>query len=152
MLLPTPGKIWPLQAFDYPHNHKSCKAGDTRVIGMMLNAYMAGHPLRPSVEQLVDWVKNPETMTRGQRSALREFVDSWAFFDLWSFHFNSGCTMYEIARAMRVAGAMAPFPVHYINSLARGYVESGEGPDDIECVVRNARWGLGANSNWRGFI
>lgn len=150
MLIPTPGKIWPLEAFDYPQNHKTCEGGDTRVIGMMLNAYMAGHPLKPSVEQLFVWVKTPEIITRRQRAALREFFDSWAFFDLWSFYFNSGCTMYEIAKAMRVAGAMAPFPVHYINSLAKGYVESGEGPDDRECLVRNARWGLGAR--WRGFV
>lgn len=151
MLLPAPGKIWPLEAFDYPENHKSRKGGNPRIIGMMLNAYMAGHPLKPSVEEIVEWVKTPETISTRQRAALHEFGDSWAFFDLWSFHFNSGCTLYEIANAMRIAGAMAPLPVHYINSLARGYVESGEGPDDRACLVRNARRGIGCNTIWRGF-
>lgn len=151
MLLPSPGKIWPLETFDFPENHKSRTGGNPRVIGMMLNTYLAGHPLKPAVQEIVGWVRNPKFTTRSQRAALREFVDSWAFFDLWSFHFNSGCTMYEIANAMRIAGAMAPLPVHYINTLARGYVESGEGPDDRECLVRNARRGTGCGTNWRGF-
>lgn len=152
MLLPAHGKIWPLEAFDYPKNHEIPEDGDLRVIDLMLSTYMAGHPHKPTAKDLVLWVKNPDMLEPHQRAALREFVDSWTFFDIWTVYFNSGCSMYEIARAMRVAGAMAPRPVHFINSVAIGYSESGEGPDDRERMLHYTRFGIDPTSVWRGFL
>lgn len=152
MLLPAPGKIWPLEAFNYPKNHESHKDGDLRVIDLMFSTYMAGHPLKTSPKDIVLWVKSPASIAAHKKAALREFVDSWTFFDLWTFYFNSGCSMYEIARAMRVAGAMAPLPVHYINSVALGYSESGEGPDDRERQIHYRRFGIDPHAVWRGFL
>lgn len=152
MLLPEQGKIWPKEAFDYPKAHESCPDGDLSIIGLMLSTYMAGHPHKPTTQDLVEWVKGPEEFARHQRAALREFVDSWTFFDLWTFYFNSGCSLFEISNAMRVAGAMAPLPVHYINSVARGYNQSGEGPDDWDRLLLCARLGVSHTSFWRGFV
>ncbi len=152
MLLPTPDKIWPLDAFDCPENHKSRGDGDLGVIALMLNTYMAGHPYKPSASDAVEWVKNPHKLERHQKAALREFVDSWQFFDLWTFHFRTGCTIYEIARAMRLVGAMAPMPVHYINSMAKGYCGSGQEPDDRERLISSVRWGSDPRTIWHGFL
>lgn len=152
MLRPEQGKIWPEETFDYPKNHESYPSGDLSVIGLMLSTYMAGHPHKPTPQNLVEWVKGPEDLAPHHRAALREFVDSWTFFDLWTFYFNSGCTLFEISNAMRVADAMAPLPVHYINSVARGYNESGEGPDDRERLIHFTRFGINPTSIWRGFV
>lgn len=141
----------PLEAFDYPQNHKSHPDHDLRLISLMLSKYMAGHPHRPTPNALIEWVKNPETLEPYQQAALREFVDSWMFFDLWTFHFKSGCTLYEIAKAMRVAGAMAPMPVHYINSVARGYCGSDREPDERELLIHFTKLGIDPKSRWRGF-
>lgn len=151
MLYPTPGKIWPIAAFDHDSNHRSHPNGDIRILGLMINSYMAGTPHRPTAEECIEWIKKPELLSQYQKAFLREFTDSWRFFDLWTFYFNSGCTLYEIAKTMRIVGTMAPYPVHYINSVARGYVESGEGPDYRERIAHFARWGTNARTCWRGF-
>ena len=151
MLTPAFDKIYPLSAFDYPENHRSFTSGNPKVVELMLGMYMAGHRHRPEAHELLKWVKNPEVLENHQLGALREFVDSWTGFDLWVFHFNSGCTMYEIAKSMKLAGAFAPLPVHHINSEAMGYCGSDDELDDLEYMMHFASLGISPLDGWQGF-
>ena len=151
MLTPAFDKIYPLSAFDYPENHQSFAGGDLKVVELMLGMYMAGHRHRPEANELVEWVKNPDVLEDHQLGALREFVDSWTGIDLWVFHFNSGCTMYEIANSMKLAGAFAPLPVHHINSVAIGYCGSEDELDSREYMLHFASLGISPQDGWQGF-
>ncbi len=73
------------------------------------------------------------------------------FFDLWTIDIKSGCALQEIAKAMRVACAMALIPVHYKNSVARGYCGSGREPDERELLIQFTKLGIDPKSQRRGF-
>lgn len=78
-------------------------------------------------------------------------MDSWTGFDLWVVHVHSGCTIYEIANAMKVSGAMAPLPIHHINSLAKGYCGGADEPGDHEFRINKGPRGVSPLSGWSGF-
>lgn len=78
-------------------------------------------------------------------------MDSWTGFYLWVVHVHSGRTIYEIANAMKVSGAMAPLPIHHIYSLAKGYCGSADEPGDHEFRINKGPRGVSPLSGWSGF-
>lgn len=52
---------------------------------------------------------------------------------------------------MKLAGALAPLPVHHINSEAMGYCGSDDELDNREYMLHLASLGISPLDGWQGF-
>ena len=115
-------RLLPVERFDLPYLHDRAKRNLGR-LALMIGKYMAGDSCKPTSEQLVDWFKQPEVLSRNELGALHELIEQWGHLDLWDFYLNSGCSFYEIARAAHAANTTAALAVRPLNALVLGYQE-----------------------------